>query len=70
MALKEGISCDERWVLHVSDESLNSIPETILHCMLTNQNLNKNLKMKKKMNSSFRVKAGFQGQEEIFEGDR
>ena len=26
MGIKEG-TCDEHWVLHVSDESLNSIPE-------------------------------------------
>ena len=28
MGIKEGISCDEYWVLYVSDESLNSTPET------------------------------------------
>ena len=27
MGIKEG-TCDEHWVLYVSDESLNSIPET------------------------------------------
>ena len=34
MVIKEG-TCDEHWVLYVSDESLNSTPEPILHCMLT-----------------------------------
>ena len=31
-------TCDEYWVLYVSDESLNSTPETNidLHCMFTN----------------------------------
>jgi len=29
MGMKEGICCDEHWVLYVSVESLNSIPETI-----------------------------------------
>ena len=28
MVTKEGICSDEHWVLYVSDESLNSIPET------------------------------------------
>ena len=28
MGIKEGICCDEHWVLYVSDESLNSTPET------------------------------------------
>jgi len=42
MGIKEG-TCDEHWVLYVSDESLNSTPET-LHWVLTNWNLNKNLK--------------------------
>jgi len=28
MDIKEGTCCDESWVLHVSDESLNSTPET------------------------------------------
>ena len=28
MAIKEGTSCDEHWVLYVSDESLNSTLET------------------------------------------
>ena len=28
IGIKEGISCDENWVLHVSDKSLNSTPVT------------------------------------------
>ena len=28
MAITENTSCDEHWVLHVSNESLNSTPET------------------------------------------
>ena len=28
MDIKEGICCDEYWVLYVSDELLNSTPET------------------------------------------
>ena len=28
MGIKEGASCDEHWVLHVSDESLDSTPKT------------------------------------------
>ena len=28
MGIKEGTCCDEHWVLYVSDESLNSTPET------------------------------------------
>lgn len=34
-------------MLHVSDRSLSSIPEPILPFILTNLNLNKNLKLKK-----------------------
>ena len=41
MSIKEG-TCDEHWVLYVSDESVNSIPETNMHCMLTNLNINLN----------------------------
>ena len=33
MGIKEG-TCDEHWILYVSNESLNSIPE-ILYCILT-----------------------------------
>ena len=32
----EESTCDEHWVLYVSDESLNSTPETIFHGMLVN----------------------------------
>lgn len=31
--------CDEHQVLYIGDESLNSTPETKLHCMLTTWNL-------------------------------
>ena len=27
MGIKESPGCDEHWVLHISDESLNSTPE-------------------------------------------
>ena len=30
MGIKEGTCWDEHWVLHESDESLNSTPETII----------------------------------------
>ena len=30
MGIKEGTCWDEHWVLHVSDESLNSTPEIII----------------------------------------
>ena len=49
MGIKEVVCCDEHWVLYVSDESLNSAPENdVLCCVLTNWNLNKKLKKKKK----------------------
>ena len=41
MDIKEGTCSDEHWVLYVSDESLNSIPETNIILMLTNWNLNR-----------------------------
>ena len=44
MVIKERTYYDEHWVLYVSDESLNSTPETNITLMLTNQILNKNLK--------------------------
>ena len=28
MSIKEGTCCDEHWVLYISDESLNSSPDT------------------------------------------
>ena len=41
----EGGTGVEHWVLYISDKSLNSTPETnITPYMLTNSNLNKNLK--------------------------
>ena len=40
MGIKEGTCWDEHWVLYVSDELLGSTPEPVLHCMLTNLNLN------------------------------
>ena len=46
MGIKED-SCDEHWVLYVSDESLNHTPETNI-TLYVNWNLNKNLKLKKK----------------------
>ena len=30
MGTKQGTCCDKRWVLHISDESLDSIPETFI----------------------------------------
>ena len=49
MGIKEG-TYDEQWVANISDESLNSTPETnITLSMLTDSNLNKNLeKLKRK----------------------
>jgi len=46
MDIKGGTCCDEHWVLYVSDESLNSTPETDM-TLYVNWNLNKNLKHKK-----------------------
>ena len=46
MGIKEG-TCDEHWVLYVSDESPNSTPEINI-ALYVDQNLNKNLKKKKK----------------------
>ena len=44
MGIKEG-TCDEHWELDVSDESLNSTPESnFTICMNLNKNLKKNLK--------------------------
>ena len=40
----EGAGSEDDWVLYVSDGWLHSIPEINIHCMLTNWNLNKNLK--------------------------
>ena len=46
MDIKKG-AFKERWVLHVSNESLNSTPEINTAYILTNWNLNKNLKREK-----------------------
>ena len=45
MDIKEGTCHVEHWVLHVSDESLNSILETKI-ALYVNWNLNRNLKKK------------------------
>lgn len=47
MGIKEGTCCDQHWVLYVSDESLNSTPETNTVWYANNLNLNKNLGEKK-----------------------
>ena len=39
MDIKEG-TCDEHWVLNVSDKSLNSTPENSITLYVTNYNLN------------------------------
>ena len=44
--------CEEHWVLYVSDESLNSTPETSINYVLTNWNLNRNSKEQQKRNIS------------------
>lgn len=43
MGIKEGICCAKHCVLHGSVESIDSTPETNLHCMLANWNLNENI---------------------------
>ena len=48
MEIKEGTCHGEHCVLYVSDESLNSTLETDV-TLLTNWNLNKNLKQKNKL---------------------
>lgn len=40
------LTYDEPWVLYVSDESRNSNQKPVLHCMLTNWNLNKKWRKK------------------------
>ena len=42
MRIKELTCCDEHWELNKSAEPLYCTPETNIHCMLTNWNLNKN----------------------------
>ena len=46
MGIKEDTCCDEHWVLYVSDQSLNSTPESNI-TLLTNWNLNKSLEKNK-----------------------
>ena len=36
MSIREGTCGDEHWLLYVSEEPLNSIPETKVYYMLTN----------------------------------
>ena len=47
MGIKEG-TYDGHWMLHVSDESLHSTPETNI-TLYVNSNLNKNVRLKKKV---------------------
>ena len=47
MAIKEG-TCDERWVLYESDETLNSTPETSI-AQYFNENLNTNVRKRSKI---------------------
>ena len=46
VGIKEGTYWDEYWVLYVSDEWLNSIPETNITLYVNDLDLNKNLKHK------------------------
>ena len=56
MGIKEGTSLDEYWVLYVSGETLVLLLKPILHCVLTNLNLNKYIKKgKKNDNKVFRI---------------
>ena len=41
MGIKEGICCDEHWMLYVSDESVNSTPETNIVLYTNQENKNK-----------------------------
>ena len=47
MGIKEGTCCDEHWMLYISDESLNSNPETNT-TLYVNQLEFKNLKQMNK----------------------
>ena len=47
MGTKEGTCYHEHWVLYVSDESLNSTPETQIALYVNYKNLDKNWKRKK-----------------------
>ena len=51
MHIKQG-TYDKYWVLYVSGESLNLLLKLILHYILTNWNLNKNLNQKKKKHTT------------------
>lgn len=57
MGREEGI-CDARWVLYVTDESLNSAPETNM-TLYVNWNVNKNLKHKQNKTLSVSVKNSY-----------
>ena len=46
-------TCDEHRVLYVSDESLNSPPKLVFHCVITECNLNENLRKKKNKSKCF-----------------
>ena len=48
MGINEGTYYDVHWVLHVSDESLNSTPETNT-ILYSNKNLNNNLEKRKEL---------------------
>ena len=48
MSIKE-VTCDKHWMLYVSEESLNSTPETNIMLCLTNYSLNQNLKKNRKV---------------------
>ena len=52
MAVKEYTSCNEHWVLHAIDDSLNSTP--IIQCMLINLNLNKTFKQTNKIDTYYK----------------
>ena len=53
MGIKEGTCWDEHWVLHVSDESLNSIPEIIITLYVNQLGLNT---IKTKQNKTINLK--------------
>ena len=48
MGIKEGASCDEHWVLYVSDKSPNCTSETNV-TLYVDWNLNKNVKQTKNL---------------------
>ena len=55
MGIKEGTWCDEHWLLHTTDESLNSTLKLIIQYMLTKLNLNKKVLKKNRM-PTYRLK--------------